>query len=143
MSKEVIEYNTATAAQKLGDYIIRFGVAAGIVSKEAANAGSFTGPQLFQILDDALAVHATAQELVDAGKAVGNGITVDIFWERQGFYFVHIDDLDKVSEEHTSLDACVRYLVLRGYTIRDVRRTRGAVKQPKPPVVPRKSNDAE
>lgn len=140
---DLISYDTATAAQKLGDAIIRFGVAAGIVSKEAANAGAFSGPQLLQILDDALLVHASAQELMDAGKAIGNGITVDIFWERQGFYFVNINKLTEVSEQYTTLNDCVRYLVLHGYTLRDIHRTRRSVLQPTPPAQPRKPSDAE
>jgi len=138
--KLTINYDQATAAQKLGDAIIRFGIQAKLLREDAS---SLTGPQLLQVLDDALTIISSANELVDAAKALGNGITVDIFWERQGFYFVHIDDLTKVSEEYPTLNDAVRYLVLRGYTIRDVRRTRGPVAQPNPPLPPRKPNDAE
>lgn len=135
-----ISYDTATAAQKLGDAILRFGIQAKLLREDAS---SLTGPELLLVLDDALTIISSANELVDAAKALGNGITVDIFWERQGFYFVHIDDLTKVSEEYPTLNAIVRYLVPRGYALREVRRTRGPVAQPKPPLPPRKSNDAE
>lgn len=135
-----ISYDTATTAQKLADAIMRFGLNSKLIPEGTAN---LTLDQLLVLLEKAQTLIASANELVDAGRALGNGITVDIFWERQGFYFVHIDDLTKVSEEYPALNDVVRYLVLRGYTIRDVRRTRGPVAQPKPPLPPRKSSDAE
>lgn len=138
--KMTIDYNEATAAQKLADAIIRFGIDSNLLADGAKNL-SLDG--LLQVLADAGTIIGSANELVDAAKALNNGITVDIFWERQGFYFVHIDDLTKVSEEYPTLDACVRYLVLRGYTIRDVRRTRGPVAQPKPPLPTRPSGGGE
>jgi hypothetical protein len=136
----IIPYDTATAAQKLGDAILRFGIQSKLLREDANN---LTGPQLLQVLDDALSIISSANELVDAGKALGNGITVDIFWERQGFYFVNVDDLTQISEEYPDLNAVLRYLVLRGYTIRDVRRTRGPVAQPKQPLPQRPPGGGE
>lgn len=138
--KTIIEYNEATSAQKLGDAIIRFGLGSGIL-KEGSD--HLTVPQLLQVLDDAQSVFAYANELVNAAKAIGNGITVDVFWERQGYYFNYVDDLTKVSEEYPTLNACVRHLVLHGYTLRDVHRTRRSVPQPSPKLPERKPSDAE
>lgn len=137
---ETIDYNTATTAQKLGDAILRFGLNAKLVPDGIT---TLTLDQLLILLENASTIIASANELVDAGRMLGNGITVDIFWERQGFYFVNVADLKEVSTEYPTLDACVRHLVLRGYTIRDVRRTRGPVAQPQPPLPTRKASDAE
>lgn len=75
--------------------------------------------------------------------AVGGGITVDIFWDRQGWYFVDINNHSQVSQEFALLNDCVRYIVLHGYTLRDVRRTRGTVPQPKPKLPERKPSGVE
>lgn len=129
-----IDYSTATAAQKLAEAILRFGIDIKLVRADVPAA---SGPQLLQILDDARTLISSANELVDAAKAIGNGISVDIFWDRQGWYFVHVDDSTKVSEEFDTMNACARYLVLHGYTINDVRRTRGPAVAPKVPLPPR------
>ena len=131
---KTIDYDTATAAQKLADAILRFGIDTKLVRGNVTEA---SGPQLLQILDDARTLIGSANELVDAAKAVGNGIRVDVFWDRQGWYFVHVDDNTKVSEEYGTMNACLRYLVLRGYTINDIRRTRGSAVAPTVPLPPR------
>ncbi len=125
-----IDYNTATAAQKLADAIMRFGIDTKLLREDATK---LTGPQLLQVLDDARLVIGTANELVDAAKALGRGIEVEIFWERQGYYFVDVADRTKVSEEFESLDACTRYVVLHGYKLVDIHKTRRSVRQPTPP----------
>lgn len=137
---DLIDYSVATSAQKLGDAVIRFGLESKLIPGGTA---SMTLDQMLVLLDEAGSLLSRANELVGAGRALGNGITVDIFWERQGFYFVHVDDLKQVSTEYPSLDACVRYLVLRGYTIREVHRTRRSVLQPTPPAPPRPAGGAE
>lgn len=76
-------------------------------------------------------------------KAIDQRTVVDVFWDRQGWYFVHAADSSKISEEFEDLDACVRHVVLNNYKLRDVRRTRGAVPAPKMKVPERKPNDAE
>lgn len=72
-----------------------------------------------------------------------NGERVDVFWDRQGWYFVQIDDYSVVSSEFADINDCLKTAILAGYKIRDVRRTRGPVPAPKTPLTPRKVSDAE
>ena len=129
-----ISYNEATAAQKLADAIKKFGVSIGGVQESAV----LEGPQLLQVLAD-------AAELIDNLRGVKprSHIKVDIFWERQGWYFHETKNPNIVSVEYEDIDACIRAAHDQGYDIREVRRTRGHVKQPQPPVPQRKPNDAE
>lgn len=129
-----ITYNEATAAQKLADAIKKFGVSIGGVQESAV----LEGPQLLQVLSD-------AAELIDNLRGIKprSHIKVDIFWERQGWYFHETANPNIVSAEYAEIDACIRAAHDQGYDIRDIRRTRGHVKQPTPPVVPRKSDGAE
>ncbi len=69
------------------------------------------------------------------------GRLVDIFWERQGWYIVEIET-GVTSVEHPNLDLATKSAAAQGYIIRDIRRTRGLVPQPKPLALERKS-DAE
>ena len=118
-----ITYDEATTAQKLGNFIIRFGKVAGII-KEADP--TLTTLQLADILDTALGIIEGLR-----GKPSKDRKRVDIFWERQGWYFYNGT---ATSKEYEDLDECIRAAHEQGYAVRDVRRTRGSVPQPKAPL---------
>ncbi len=124
-----ISYDAATAAQKLADAIIRFGKAVGSVAAERSN---LTMPQLLTALDDAKSEIFRLRSVPTGGSEF-----VDVFWDRQGWYFCRVDGHHDVSQGYEDLDACVRALIGQGYKLRGVRNTRGSVAQPKVPLPPR------
>ena len=130
-----ITYDAAVAAKKLAEAIRGLGVNTGLLRADAAD---LNGTQLLQVLG---AATDRINEL--QGTQPKTGVEVDIFWERQGWYFHEVGTTSAASKEYESIDACARAAHAQGYNIRDVRRTRGSVKQPTPPVVPRKASDAE
>lgn len=121
--------------KKLALAIFNFGRDIGGVLADGAVVESLTGPQLQLILDDA---KDRIAELTEKVRKVGK--IVDIFWERQGYYIVELDS-GKLSEEYTTIDLAVKSAAAQGYLIREVRRTRGGVPQPKVPLPERR--DAE
>jgi hypothetical protein len=128
-----ITYDQATAAQKLSDAITRFGIRAKLINPDLSPV---TVLQAMQVLDDALGLLERLRT-----ESTKTGVKVDIFWERQGWYFHEVANPRIVSAEYEDMDDCIRAAHDQGYTIRDVRRTRGHVKQP--PVPQRKPSDAE
>src|SRR5690348_12919 len=99
-----ISYDQATAAQRLGDAIIRFGIAIGGVKDPPP---AMSGPELMQVLDDALVL---IERLRGAATTTDpkDRIKVDIFWERQGWYFHETKNTNIVSAEYDDIDTCIR-----------------------------------
>ncbi len=123
-------------ANKLGLLITHFGVSAGVVKQD--DVVELDEESLKKVL---LAALTRIRGLEEQVRKIGK--VVDIFWDRQGWYIVEVADSTKVSVEHLDIDLAVKSAAAQGYIIRDVRRTRGHVPQPKMPVPERKPNDAE
>lgn len=93
-----------------------------------ADAVALTEAQLLHVL---LGAKTLIDDLQEKVRKVGK--VVDIFWERQGYYIVEVDT-QKVSVEHSTIDLALKSASSQGYIIREVRRTRGSVAQPKVPL---------
>lgn len=122
-------------ANKLGVTIIHFGVSAGVVQQ--GDVVELEEESLKKVLLDTL---RRIRELEEQVRKIGQ--VVDIFWDRQGWYIVEIHDVTKVSAEYPDINAATKSAAAQGYIIREIRRTRGHVPQPKVPALERKQ-DAE
>lgn len=123
-------------ANKLGLLITHFGASTGVVRQ--GDVVELEEEPLKKVLLDTLNYIRELEEQVwKIGKIV------DIFWDRQGWYIVEVADPVKISVEHPDINSALKSAAAQGYIIRDVRRTRGHVQQPKVPLPERKLNDAE
>ena len=120
---------------KLGLLITHFVMSAGVL-KQGDNLELEHEP-----LKEALAnVLVLIRELQEKVRKVGK--VVDVFWDRQGWYTIELES-GKISQEYDTLDRCLKSVVLQGYIINDVRRSRGPAPQPTMVLPERKLNDAE
>lgn len=124
--------NKNQEAMDLGLLITHFCMSVGVVGEEGLELDVASLRAALVKANDKFA--ALEEKVAKVGKVV------DIFWERQGWYVVEVAT-GTLSVEHPSIDHATKSAAAQGYIIRDIRRTRGSVAQPKPPAVERR--DAE